>query len=486
MDIKLLIKNEGESSLKEIFLESCNKDLKKLFVVIGGMKETGFEVLEECLIDLKARKLLVLGLDKKYTTKKMLETLIKYTKSVYVYTKENVELSANIFVFEYTDRAEVYLASGNLSDSFFDDDKAIYTKICYDLTKKEDKESYAEYIDKIQREVKTEGYEKLEKELINTLAENKQIFTTKQYVHNVMSIAELLGNKEKKEKEVDENVERVEEDVNLKDKMPKIDLDSLDDIDIAVDVEDAIEQEIAKASVETKEEIAIAELKEEVVSEEKLQDMVEEYVENDDEEVDEDIANMGAIDIESMLFSKSHVKLDRKKVDKIIKEDRKQKEEEKPTQNKVIDLNKVTNVVMELKSKPTKGKDVNALKIPNQIRDLVPAFFETSKKAKNVEKDGSNYKEANITLEIIDIVANEKRKDNNAYISSKSAQSYFTIVSDEFVDVEYKEGDLARIIKLADDTYHIEIIPQELDEYNIWRKLCNQDLRGSTKRFGIM
>ena len=126
------------------------------------------------------------------------------------------------------------------------------------------------------------------------------------------------------------------------------------------------------------------------------------------------------------------------------------------------------------------------MKIPNQIRDLVPAFFETSKKAKNIEKDGANYKEAKITLEIIDIVANEKRKDNNAYISAKSAQSYFTIVSDEFVNVEYKEGDLARIIRLADDTYHIEIIPQELDEYNIWKKLCNQDLRGSTKRFGIM
>ena len=109
-----------------------------------------------------------------------------------------------------------------------------------------------------------------------------------------------------------------------------------------------------------------------------------------------------------------------------------------------------------------------------------------TQKSKNVERDGANYKEDSITLEIIDIVANEKRKDSNAYISAKSAQSYFTIVSDEFVNVEYKEGDLARIIKLADDNYHIEIIPQEIEEYNIWKRLCNQDLRGSTKRFGIM
>lgn len=484
MYAKLLVKNEGVNTLKESFIESCSKKLKKMYVVLGGMKETGYEVLEECLIDLKARKLIILGIDKKYTTKKMLESILKYTKSVYVYVNEGVELESNIVIFEYEDKAEIYLASGSLSDSFFDDDKLIYTKLEYDLSNVDDKKAYNEYVDGINKEIKNSGYKKLEKELIKTLADAKQIFTTKQYVHNVMSISELLGNKEKEKSVIQRPVE--EEDVIISSKVPKIDLGSLDDI--AIDIDDAEEKEKIKIEPEKiKDAIVVEQVKEKKVAKSKIKNMVEEYKEVENTDVDDSIDMSRAIDIESMLFSKSHIRLDRNKVDKIIIEDRKKKEErEKVPLNKVIDLNKVSNIIMELKGKVTKGKDLNALRIPNQIRDLVPAFFETSRKAKNIDKDGEMYKENKITLEIIDVVANEKRKDNNAYISAKSAQSYFTIVSDELKDVEYKEGDLARIIKLSDDTYHIEIIPQEIDEYNIWKKLCNQELRGSTKRFGVM
>lgn len=484
MYAKLLVKNKGVNTLKENILGNCNGSLKKLYVVLGTMKETGYEVFEECLIDSKARKLIILGVDKKYTTKKMLESLLKYTKNVHVYAKENSELESNIFVFEYLDKAEIYLSSGSLSDSYFEDNKIIYTVIGYDLKNEHDKKAYDEYITEITKEIKSDEYKKLEKELINELAETKQIFTTKQYVHNVMSISELLGKDKEKSPS---NGYSLDEDEEISIKVPKVDLSSLDDISIDVEEAEQKEQKETDLVEKKKEDIVVAKVKEKKIAKSKIKEIVEEYVEPNPGEDVESINMGGAIDIESMLFEKSHIKLDRRKVDKIIIEDRKEKKErEKVPLNKVIDLSKISNVIIELKDKPTKGKDVNALRIPNQIRDLVPAFFETAKKAKNIDKAGEIYKENDISLEIIDIVANEKRKDSSAYISAKSSQSYFTIVSDELTDVEYKEGDLARIIKLADSNYHIEIIPQEIDEYNIWKKLCNHELRGSTKRFGVM
>lgn len=491
MNVKLMIQNSGVNTLKESFVKSCNGDLKKLYVIVSGMKETGYETFEECLIDLKARKHIMFGVDRKYTTKKMLENLFRYTKNVYIYANEESELEANIFVFEYADRAEAYLASGNISDSFFEDNRVIYTKVEYDLKNELDSDKYEEYIAGIVAEAKEKCYEKLSKELIERLAETKAIFTTKQYIHNVMSISELLGNKKEEEKQ--EDVEETLEDP----KLPKVDLSGFDDIDINVDTsemediekqkqkETELVEEKKKANVK-KDDIVIEKTKEKAVSKKKLKAMVSEHKEETAIE-DENIDTGATLDIESMLFEKAHVKLNRKKLDKIIKQDRKVKDtkEEVPL-NKKIDLGKVSNIIIELRDKPTKGKDVNVLKISNQIKDLVPTFFEIVSKGKNVEKDGVMYKESKVTLEIIDVVANEKRKDSNALLTYGNTQSFIMFISDELQKVEYKEGDLARIIKLADDTYHIEVIPQEIEEYNLWKKLCTQELRGSTKRFGVM
>ena len=48
------------------------------------------------------------------------------------------------------------------------------------------------------------------------------------------------------------------------------------------------------------------------------------------------------------------------------------------------------------------------------------------------------------------------------------------------------EKDIARIIKLSSDVYHIEIISQDMQEYNIWEKLCNQKFKASTRKYGMM
>ena len=46
--------------------------------------------------------------------------------------------------------------------------------------------------------------------------------------------------------------------------------------------------------------------------------------------------------------------------------------------------------------------------------------------------------------------------------------------------------DIARIIKLAKNSYHIEIIPNGIEEYNLWEKLCTNSFRGSDRHYGLM
>ena len=70
-----------------------------------------------------------------------------------------------------------------------------------------------------------------------------------------------------------------------------------------------------------------------------------------------------------------------KKVEKKIKKEAKEKEENNPASKK-IDLTKVSNIIMELAKKPTKGKDIDKIKIPNYIKDMVPNFFEVMEEAK--------------------------------------------------------------------------------------------------------
>ena len=250
MKIKLNVQKDGEYLIKDRLLKESESKPKKVYFFMGNIKESGFDLLEECLIDLKAKKLIVIGVDKRNTTKKMLDTLYNYTKSVYVFNNnEMVEFDSNIWVFEYANKAKTYIMNSNVSEGSFVDDIATYTEIEYDLENKEDVESYKEYINNMVSITKLDNAKKLEKEYIKELFESKQIFTTKQYTHNVMTIAELLGEKEeafnKKEKNnVDDDIEVVSEEIESeRTKIPTIDLSEIEDFSIDIDIDDSVKRE---------------------------------------------------------------------------------------------------------------------------------------------------------------------------------------------------------------------------------------------------
>ena len=68
----------------------------------------------------------------------------------------------------------------------------------------------------------------------------------------------------------------------------------------------------------------------------------------------------------------------------------------------------------------------------------------------------------------------------------KQDQTYLTFSTSKFKEIDYNEADIARIIKLSENVYHIEIISKELQEYKLWSKICNQKFKSSTRKYGMM
>ncbi|MBQ8042906.1 MAG: hypothetical protein IJ272_01995 [Clostridia bacterium] len=470
MKIELKVQKDSVSTLKEEILSHSNSKLKKIYVTASDVKESGYDIVEECLIDLKARKFIALGIDKKNTTRKMLENVLKYTKNVYIWDNNaDVEFNANVFVFEYEDEAFVYLVQGGLTDSMLETDLSMYTKVTYDLVK--DKKEYEEYIDTLTKEIK-DSFVKLTKEYIDMLAEQKLIFTTKQYMHVVPSIAELLGKKD----EVAEKAETVEPQ-----KLPKIELGDMDLGSFEIDLGD-----MANVDVEVEAEYVIQEPKQEVAEEVETDafGLDEETFEQDDEE--DYVISDEAIDMEALVLESKVVKIDKETIESGKKKGKKEDKEAEKQASKKINLDKVSNIIMELASKPTKGKDVNKIKIPNYIKDMIPNFFEIMEDALVRKTDDGEYKEAVIKLEVIDVNNGTKHVDAEAKIRQKVGQTYIEFETDKLIDVAYEELDIARVIKLAKDSYHIEIIPQGIEEYSLWDKLCTNSFRGSNRQYGLM
>lgn len=495
MQVNIIMQKENENTLASAISTSLGENAKKAYFFIGNFKETGYKIIEEDLIDIKTKLFFAIGIDKKTTTRSMLEGLLGYTKDVYYYSNNNLnEFVSNICIFEYTDRACVYVSGSNLSESGIQTDLSLYTKVTYDLKDTSDKQEYKNQVKELQKIVESNGFNKLDKETIESLVENKEIFSTRQYNHSVMSISELLGKKEEPKKE--ELSKEEIDDVYKKDvEIPKIDLS---DISIDIDIPDEIIQENEKEDIsidyEENEDISLPEDvegyeeleqedNEEITNDDKIDknnDLYDESMENDEIDFNE------TLDINDILFSKADVKLEVN--DKKSKKKKENKEdsfdgEENIVKTKKVNLNNITNLIFEVNGKNSKEED--SVRIPNHIKTMIPEFFGLDE-AESEIINGTMYKVKNITLDIVDAKTNEKYTDKEAKITYKPKQSYLTFVSDPLSGIAYEENDIVRIIKLSETEYHMEIIDKNLQEYKVWSKLCNQTFRASTKKFGVM
>jgi len=466
-----------ELNLAKLIDEEMAKNPKKVYMFIGTLKESGFNILEESIVDTKSKITLFMGIDKKNTTKGLLDDILKYTKEVYVYNNNDLkEFESNIYIFESQKTANIYLSSSNMSESGLVHDISVFSKIVYMLNDKNDNKEYKENL-KILIELKKDEFIKLDENLIQTLLDDKVIFSNKQYEHNIKSISEFLGKREiKHSKEVNEDNNKVEDDIVANEfNIPVIDLSNSN---IEFDITDAVENES---------EIAEEKIPETLVIDKKIKRVkktnkdVPDLIENEINDEDLELFN-GVVDLNSMLLTKSKVKLNTVKPEVV---EAQEKDEETITFKK-LDLNNISNYIFELPAKQQNGQDLNVIKIPNYIVKIIPNFFEISQKIKSKVINGSTHKVRDIQVEIVDVKKGIKAFDINAKMMQKKGQTYMTIMSEYLEKIDYEENDIARIIKLSSDIYHIEIVSKDMQEYKIWSKIITKKLKGVDRRYGIM
>lgn len=498
MNSKLFFQTTDNNTVSSKFAECFDNEPKKVYIFSGNFKEGGFDILEDNFIDSKAKKYIVIGIDKKNTTKLMLDSLIKYTKDVYVYNNNDiVEFDSGICIFEFTDKSIMYNLSSNFSESGLLNNTSMYLETIYDLKNADDKKEYKSMIKEIISKVENEEskFLKLTSDRIETLQNNKEIFTTKQYVHNVKSISELLGKEPTIKQEKKEISKNEIEDIYVSNmELPKIEINDddlgLDDIDISgIDFDfDKKEEEIIKVQNKKEKNDVEGKIHDDL---ENIED--EDYIDKENNLYDEELENIdfdenSTLDIADMLFTKADLKLDIDSAKKEIKKEEniEQKKDDELVKVKKLNLNNISNFIYELPAKSKTIKNQNVIKIPNYISKMIPNFFELVDNSKIVEEDNNVYKIRDINLEVVDVKTGEKYTDREAKISYKVGQSFVTFNSDIFKNILYNENDIARIIKLDSKVYHIEIIPSNIQEYKLWSKVCNQEFKSSNRRYGMM
>ena len=199
-----------------------------------------------------------------------------------------------------------------------------------------------------------------------------------------------------------------------------------------------------------------------------------------------------SIDINSMLFSKADMKLkfdepEEEKEDNDKKSDSsKNSTNEETVKIKKLNLNDVTNFIFELPSRNASGQTKDSIRIPNYIQNTIPKFFGLNEEVKTTQINGANYKIRDVKIEVVDVKNNAKYMDRFAKIVYKSGQTYLTFTSEVLKNIDFEECDIARIIKLSPDIYHIEIISKDMQEYKLWDKVCNQKFKSSNRKYGMM
>lgn len=507
MEIKVILQENKNNTLIENIANEFASNPKKVYVIAGTVKEAGFKLLEEEMIDTKAKVYFAIGIDKKHTVRSMLETLLDYTSDLYVYSNNNdLEFESNLIIFEYANKVTMFSSSSDISEGGLRDGINLYTKVCYDLSDKDEKEQYKAIIKELTSKIEKNIFRKIGKSDIEKLVNDKEIFSTKQYNHSVMSISELLGKS--KMQDTKAKVEEVVEEDVTNSEIPKVDLSDMDlslsDIEfeeVPEIKENEVINNVKKSPKEENilvDEESLKENEQDIEELRKISESLEDenYIDKNHELYDEELEKMDfdydadtTLDIEDMLFSKAQVKLN-------IDKDNKEKEEnntedllddeDELVKVKKVNLNNVSNFIFELPAKANKGQDTNSIKIPTYIKKTIPEFFGFDEDSKNVKIDGNMYKVRDITLEIIDAKTNQKYNDRNASIMQKQGQTYLTFTTDKLKEINYGENDIARIIKLSENVYHIEIISKDLKEYKLWSKVCNQNFKSSTRKYGMM
>ena len=61
-----------------------------------------------------------------------------------------------------------------------------------------------------------------------------------------------------------------------------------------------------------------------------------------------------------------------------------------------------------------------------------------------------------------------------------------SLKSEQLKNIAIDTDDLLRLIKIDNSHYRCEIIKKDTNEYEVWKKFCTLESKGSSKKFGIL
>ncbi len=166
------------------------------------------------------------------------------------------------------------------------------------------------------------------------------------------------------------------------------------------------------------------------------------------------------------------------------------KSKEKEPEEKVItrmaqiekqpEFDNITTLIIELSNVVA-----NEIRIPSVITSTLSKFFDYPEFFHMEKDEKDNLKETqDIVLEIfVNDDGSEKTDDKAKVIFTAKTTS---IRTDLFKEVNIQEMDIMRLIKTNSSTYRCEIIKQNTNEYEIWKNFCTIQIKGTSKKIGVL
>ena len=148
-----------------------------------------------------------------------------------------------------------------------------------------------------------------------------------------------------------------------------------------------------------------------------------------------------------------------------------------------IDFSNVKIFVFELNKIIDKGLGEGEVRVPHYLYESMPDFF--GDKFEMVTDDKGKERLASVAkLSILDVATSEKSVDVNTFMYDNGKS--FAIKSKVLKALKPEEGDMVRLIKVAENEFELELIRKSVKEYDIWASFCRYTMKNSKRKFGIM
>ena len=425
------------ATLENILNENLVKGFKKVSIIAGMAKDTGFEVIYDAIVE--ARNLgsevnIYLGIDRKNISKDMLIKLLKLGCNLFVHiNRDDNKVETRLYVFEdEEDKAYVYQSGGKFSEGGLINNFCVIQENIYE---REDRKLFDNFISVLMH-ANEEVFKSVDEEDIRLLAEKGEI-VARITERKIPSISELYGSS---------SIDAIANDVyDESSSMKLFEIPESDDFDIDVDVDFSVEGDIKSVELSVE-----SEARKEKENKENIEKIASEKL--------------------AKFYEKDNEKSEPKKAS-IIKD----------VDN--IDFSNINIFVFEANKIIEKGVGEGELRIPHYLYENMTDFF--GKEFKNIVDDKGKEKLArSVVFDVLDVNSGMKKEDENVLMYDNGKA--FAIKSKVLKEMNVLEADIIRLIKENDEKFEIELIKNGSKEYDIWESFCKYTMKNSKRKFGVM